>query len=674
MGYVINYLKSNTSMKTIIIRQMSLLNFKGVRELTVDFDEHESNIFGANHTGKTTLFDAFVWLLFDKDSQDRQNFGIRTYDEAGNIIPKLPHEVSACIEVNGVEINLKRCFVENWVKKRGSQEAVYDGNSEERYWNDVPCSKTEFARKIADICDESIFKLITNPLYFPSMKPATQRGMLFQMAGDLTDADVAASDQEKFANLSEILSHKTLDEYRREIASKKSHIKKRVEELPARIDENKRLMPEAEDWSALEKDIKEKEAKMKELDGQIADESKAYQAKAQETASKARELAEKKRQRTIRESAVRDELLKEWYEQTDAYNNRRIASQQQNFDISQRRKKAEYEFHQMLGSKVQMQSDVNEHGLRLEKLRDEWRSIKSREFNPENLETVCPHCGRPYEQSQIDRSIEDQRLSFNAHTSHLLSENKANGQKVAAEVSKLKESIAKAEADIKEKEAFLESLVEKPFTETAPAKPDVTDGIASDLQLQELDKEIAELEASLAQPIDQPDTDFLKDGRKLLMDGIDEDRKRLAKRDTIAATQQRIKELEAELKANNEALTELEGIEFNILEFGKAKVALVEDKINSLFSIVKFKMYERQINGGEVETCECMMHGTPYSVLSNSEKINAGLDIINAICRANEVHAPIFIDNRESATDIIDVDSQVINLIVDASCTKLKVQ
>jgi hypothetical protein len=295
-------------------------------------------------------------------------------------------------------------------------------------------------------------------------------------------------------------------------------------------------------------------------------------------------------------------------------------------------------------------------------------------FNPENLETVCPHCGRPYEQSQIDRSIEDQRLSFNAHTTHLLEENKTNGKKLASEVEEIKASISKLEAGIKEKESLLETLVEKPFTETAPAKPDVTDGIASDQQLQQLDKDIAELEAALAQPIDQPDTDFLKDGRKLLMDGIDEDRKHLAKRDTITATLKRIEELEAELKANNETLAELEGIEFNILEFGKAKVALVEDKINSLFSIVKFKMYERQINGGEVETCECLMHGTPYSVLSNSEKINAGLDIINAICRANEVNAPIFIDNRESATDIIDVDSQVINLIVDASCTKLKVQ
>ena len=653
---------------------MSLLNFKGVRELTVDFDEHETNIYGANHTGKTTLFDAFVWLMFDKDSQDRQNFGIRTYDENNNIIPKLPHEVSACIEVNGVEINLKRCFVENWVKKRGSQEAVYDGNSEERYWNDVPCSKTEFAKKIADICDESIFKLITNPLYFPSMKPAIQRGMLFQMAGDLTDADVAASDQEKFANLAEQLSHKTLDEYKREIGAKKKRIKEAIETIPARIDENKRQMPEAEDWSALEKDIKEKEAKIKELDGQIADEGKAYQAKAQETASKAKELAEKKRQRAVREGAVRDELLKDFYKQTEDYNNRRIAAQNQSFDTSQRRRMAESEIRREREVIISLQCDINEREQRLNRLRDEWRSIKVREFNPENLETVCPHCGRPYEQSQIDRSIEEQRQAYNAHTSHLLSENKTNGQKVAAEVAQLKESIAKSEAVIKEKEALLESLIEKPFTETAPTQPDITSGIAADSELQQIDKEIAKLEAEIAKPIEKPDTDFLTDGKNLLLDGIEDDRRRLAKRDTIAATLKRIEELEKELKKNNEALTELEGIEFNILEFGKAKVSMVEGKINSLFSIVKFKMYERQINGGEVETCECMMHGTPYSVLSNSEKINAGLDIINAICRANEVHAPIFIDNRESATDIIDVDSQVINLIVDASCTKFRVQ
>ncbi len=660
--------------KNIIIRQMTLLNFKGVRELTVDFDEHETNVYGANHTGKTTLFDAFVWLLFDKDSQDRQNFGIRTYDENNNIIPKLPHEVSACLEVNGVEINLKRCFVENWVKKRGSQEAVYDGNSEERYWNDVPCSKTEFAKKIADICDESIFKLITNPLFFPAMKPAVQRGMLFQMAGDLTDMDVAMSDRDKFENLAEQLSHKTLEEYKKEIAAKKKRIRGAIDSIPARIDERKRDMAQAEDWEALEKEINEKQDKVKELDAQIADVSKVYNAMAAETTEKARQLTEKKRQRIGREETLRKELLADWYQQTEAYNNRMISAQNMSFDISMKRKNVKAEILRLKESITSMQSEVNSKEQRLEQLRGEWRSIKAREFNPDNLETVCPHCGRPYDKSQVDRSIEDQRLSFNAHTAHLLQENKTAGQKLSEEVSKLRNEITVTAGTIREKEEFLATLVEKPFNEQPPVRPDVTDKIASDPELQELDKTITELQDTLSKPADAPDTDFLNNGRKILLDGIEELRVRLAKRESIAANQKRIDELEEELKTNTQSLAELEGIEFNILEFGKAKVAMVEDKINSLFSIVKFKMYERQINGGEVETCECLMHGTPYSILSNSEKINAGLDIINAICRANGVNAPIFIDNRESATDIIDVDSQIINLIVDASCKRLKVQ
>lgn len=660
--------------KNIIIRQMTLLNFKGVRELTVDFDEHETNVYGANHTGKTTLFDAFVWLLFDKDSQDRQNFGIRTYDENNNIIPKLPHEVSACLEVNGVEINLKRCFVENWVKKRGSQEAVYDGNSEERYWNDVPCSKTEFAKKIADICDESIFKLITNPLFFPAMKPAVQRGMLFQMAGDLTDMDVAMSDREKFENLAEQLSHKTLEEYKKEIAAKKKRIRGAIDSIPARIDERKRDMAQAEDWEAIEKEINEKQDKVKELDAQIADVSKVYNAMAAETTEKARQLTEKKRQRIGREETLRKELLADWYQQTEAYNNRMISAQNMSFDISMKRKNVKAEILRLKESITSMQSEVNSKEQRLEQLRGEWRSIKAREFNPDNLETVCPHCGRPYDKSQVDRSIEDQRLSFNAHTSHLLQENKTAGQKLSEEVSKLRNEITVTAGTIREKEELLATLVEKPFNEQPPVRPDVTDKIASDQELQELDKTITELQDILSKPADAPDTDFLNNGRKILLDGIEELRVRLAKRESIAANQKRIDELEEELKTNTQSLAELEGIEFNILEFGKAKVAMVEDKINSLFSIVKFKMYERQINGGEVETCECLMHGTPYSILSNSEKINAGLDIINAICRANGVNAPIFIDNRESATDIIDVDSQIINLIVDASCKRLKVQ
>ena len=138
-------------MKSIVIRQLTLLNFKGIRNLTVDFDLNETNIFGYNGTGKTTIFDAFTWLLFGKDSKDRKDFNIKTLDANNQPIERIPHEVTACIEVNGEEINLKKCYNEVWTKKRGSAVETFNGHSVECFYNDVPCSVTEYAKKIAEL-------------------------------------------------------------------------------------------------------------------------------------------------------------------------------------------------------------------------------------------------------------------------------------------------------------------------------------------------------------------------------------------------------------------------------------------------------------------------------------------------------------------------------------------
>lgn len=179
-------------MKTVIIKEIRLLNFKGLRDLTVEFDPALTEIYGRNGIGKTSIFDGFTWLLFGKNSEDRKQFGIKTYDEAGNIIPKLPHEVSAVLLVDGEVVTLCRRFNEKWTKKRGSAVEEFVGHEEERLYNNVPCSVKEWNEKIAAICPEQVFKFITNPLYFTSQSVDTQRSMLFRMAGGITDEEIAA--------------------------------------------------------------------------------------------------------------------------------------------------------------------------------------------------------------------------------------------------------------------------------------------------------------------------------------------------------------------------------------------------------------------------------------------------------------------------------------------------
>ena len=138
-------------MKTVIIKEIRLLNFKGLRDLTVEFDPALTEIYGRNGIGKTSIFDGFTWLLFGKNSEDRKQFGIKTYDEAGNIIPKLPHEVSAVLLVDGEVVTLCRRFNEKWTKKRGSAVEEFVGHEEERLYNNVPCSVKEWNEKIAAI-------------------------------------------------------------------------------------------------------------------------------------------------------------------------------------------------------------------------------------------------------------------------------------------------------------------------------------------------------------------------------------------------------------------------------------------------------------------------------------------------------------------------------------------
>lgn len=90
-------------MRTIKLKSLSLINFKGVRSLNIGFSDAETLVAGDNGTGKTTVFDSFLWLLFGKDSTGRSdsNFNIKTLDADGKPILHLEHSVTGVLSVDG---------------------------------------------------------------------------------------------------------------------------------------------------------------------------------------------------------------------------------------------------------------------------------------------------------------------------------------------------------------------------------------------------------------------------------------------------------------------------------------------------------------------------------------------------------------------------------------------
>lgn len=636
--------------KRIVITRMKFLNFKGIRDLTVDFDSDQTSIYADNGLGKTSIFDGFTWVLFGKDSKDRKNFGIKTYDETGKAIAKIPHEVTVTLLVNGEEVTLCRRYNEKWTKKRGSAEEVFDGHEEEREYNGVPCSVKEYNDKIAAICTEEVFKFITNPLYFTKQKADVQRQMLIQMAGGVSDTEIAQGNAD-FENLLAKLTGKNLEEYKREVQAKKRRIKSELDMIPSRIDERKRDMPEAEDWASIESELASKNTQLDNIEQQLLDASKAANEANKRRAELIRKHYAAKSELAFK---IKEEHLAEYRKQQSARNElvSKINSEERAIDA--------------------LQSEIQEYDRRLaalaetrNSLLEEWKSINAEQLTFNEDEFICPTCKRRFEVDEIESRQQELSETFSRNKAQHLELNKQKGLEVKARREAAENAKAQAEVNIASKRAWIDEQKSSSLYLNELVEPETESVIAADKRYIDLCNQATELKNQIEnEQVSEIDNSELLEGKATLQSSIDELKNMLSKKDIIQRNNERIAELETMMRKQSQEVAELEGIEFTIASFSKARIEAVERKINGMFSIVKFKMYEQQINGGEVETCEATVNGVPFSDLNDAGRINAGLDIINAICVSNGVYAPIFIDNAESVNELLPTQSQKIRLVV----------
>ena len=264
-------------MKNIFLQKLILKNFKGIKSKTIDFRSHETNVFGANGTGKTTLFDAFTWVLFGKDSHDRKDFNVKTILENGKTIEKTEHCVIASLSVDGEEVVLTRIYKENWVKKRGEIDAELKGHETEFYVNDVPKKSGEYSAFINELVNENYFKFITNPKYFTAQNRKVQRDILFEIAGTISDAEIA-NGNEAFAKLLADLNGKSVEDYKLQINTQKKKLKDDLQAFPIRIDEAEKGKPEAEDWTSIESESLKISKQIDEIDTMMENSTKSLQS------------------------------------------------------------------------------------------------------------------------------------------------------------------------------------------------------------------------------------------------------------------------------------------------------------------------------------------------------------------------------------------------------------
>lgn len=640
-------------MKEIKIKEMHLVNFKGVRELQIKFNDGMTTICGRNGSGKTTILDAFTWLLFGKDSQDRKQFNIKTLDENSVPIPQLPHEVSAVLLVDGKEVRLCRRYNEIWRRRQGRAVTEFDGHDEERIYDDVPMKVNEWRDKINAIVEESVFKFITIPSYFPTRKPEVQREMLFDMAGRITDEEIAKGNEQHMALL-KALDGRTMAEYKTAVTAKKNRLKDEAKGIPDRIDERKRSMPQEEDWGQLQADLEGFEEELSGIDKQIGDITEAHRAADKRRRDMSNHLSDLEKQRDKRKYEIESEASKEYYK----------ALQKESDHKSDIRTK-EAERDRLSDERDEQQKVIEGCQQTREKLVAEWKEIKAKKlvFDPNAF--ICPTCKRELDADDVERKRVELTENFNQSKAKQLADNQQKGvankekmEKAEAKKKELDEQIAKLTDEITKMQSVTFASVEE---------PDATEAIANDAKIKELDAAIEKAKADLEADTNAEgqDTTELQRRKSEINIEISDIRIRLAKREDIEKDNKRIAELEEQLRKLNSEIAEQEGIEMQMLEFSKARAAAIESRVNGMFKMVRFKMFDTLVNGNEVETCVATVDGVPYDDgLNNAKCINAGIDIINAICAHIGVRAPIFIDNAESVNEIIPTESQLVRLVV----------
>lgn len=645
-------------MKRIVLESLTLRNFKGFREFVLHANGGDVDAFGDNATGKTTLFDSFVWLLFGKDSNNRSKFEIKEVDKEGKVVQHgLDHSVEAVLLVDQRRRTFRKVYLEKWAQKRGSATSVFDGHTHKYFVDGVPVKENEYKAEVATLINEDIFKLLTSPTHFNEvLKPEARRKVLLEVCGDMTNAEIIASNPD-LTPLAAILEDRSIEKHKQTIKSQLAEINKEIKNIPTRIDEKRLDMPDISDLDAdlLQDDI---DTLRSRIDSKVAELQRIQSGG--ELSLKEIRLREINAELTDIKQRIQAGGLQAVNEQRE----RLMQLCDEASDLQARISAGQREIEQY-------KRQISRSESQIKRLKEEWDAANSLEFpiHDHDHGPNCPACGQALPEDQVQAAQDKALADFNLNKSRRLDQISADGKAAAAESRKLNE----AWKDLADKQFSLDEELAAKESEVSAANTKLTElqmSIANPLddpgyqeKLEEAEAvraEIEQLRSSSADAVSKVQSEI-----RVLRQQVDEleaDKQKFAQ---VQKIEQRIAELsehERELAAEYERL---EHELFLTEEFTRTKVSALESKINNKFKYARFRLFEEQLNGGLNDVCTTLFDGVPYDGgLNNAARINVGLDIINTLSEHYGFSAPIFIDNAESVTQLIDTDSQVIRLIV----------
>lgn len=637
-------------MKRLLLDSLTLSQFKGAKSVNIEPRGDNFNVYGDNASGKTTIADAFVWLLFAKNLEGSAKFEIKTLDIGGKPVHHLNHSVSAEFRLPDDSISLSKSYKEKWVKQRGKPNQEFEGHTTDHTINKVPVQEKEYAARVASICDEGLFRILSDPMRFnEGLTWQERRKALMRFAGNITD-DAVTQAHPALAEVTAILGSHTPEDLRKMLMAMRPSIAKEIDTIPVRIDELQRAI-DAPTGSSMP-NMEHYRSQLIQLQNDRA------------TITSGGQMAELRKQKAELEAA---EILRIGEERKAAHQvhdqaitaTRALAAKAQ--EAKDRLAAAERE------AKA-LESEIHRMGEDLEVKRAAYRELSAESWDTE-AEGVCRSCGQTLPADRLD-ALRDaynlrkaMRLEANREEGKALNSQreakKSSLEALTSTISNMSEAASAADKEWQAAIAHAESL-------TTP-EPDTEAAAAHRQAIAVIDGQVSELMGSNANQLNAVDTEIVDVQMKIqAAEAV------IAKAEAAKSAEARITELGNDEQRLAGEIEEIDRKLYLLDEWVRAKVSMLEESINARFEIVQFKLFMAQVNGAIAEVCETTVNGVPWGNLNHGARINGGLDIINTLARHYEFAPPIFIDNAESVTSIIPTIGQQIRLIVSAADKELR--
>lgn len=629
--------------------ELTLENFKGVQKFSFAPQGDNCKIYGANGTGKTTLADAYFWLLFGKDSNGNTNFSIKTNGTQG-----LNYSVTGSFEIDDKQtVTLCRTLKEKWERRRGEAERRLTGNTTNYYIDGVPKKQKEYQEFVASLCNEEIFNLITRPENFAStLHWQKRRDILINAFAGETDDNTVISNHPELKELGKILDSLSVSDFAAKAIADRNKVNKRLKELPIEINAYNNTICEI---NAHSNDFnKDKLQLLNEKKSKLETDLHAIMNGTQKTELQ-QQLAEAKREYAEKHAA---------YISSGSADN--TVLQNEITDINKNVFKLSSQVADMTSTISINETKIAKRIGQGKALNSEYKAISSTAFNGD---TICPACKQQLPEYQIaeaealfnkNKSEHLEQIINNANSlKKEIGEIKAKNKELSQDIIDIKKQITDGKYKISELKSRLTEAT--PFEQT-------TDGIALQTVIDDISEKINQLSSNDTNVLIKLNSDITQ---------VENDIKSMlqvkARLDQLRLQQSLIAKCEAEQKELTKLLVQRDKEIDLTQQFTRLKAQDIEQNINNKFKLVKFKLFRELVNGGIEDCCEATVNGISFNDgLNTASRVNAGLDIINILSGIYGVSVPIWIDNAESITNFIDGKQQRIYLTVSENDTILR--